>query len=171
MGVSNKQKTIKTIFKNLENTKGFERFTPNWTLKFTDETKATLKLNQENASEICGKIAEGRSYLFTLEDGNYNGKDWVAVRDVLASGGMPEQTKKVEVTPPQTQKPTVLPPADQPLNGPTTGMIINNSVTITMAQVAAGVLKPEKQVIIESIESWNEYFEGLIKSGKLYREF
>lgn len=167
MGVSNVQKTIKKIWKNTENTKGFEHFKPNWTLDFEDGTKAKLTLSEHNAAEICGKIAEGRSFLFTLEDGVYNGKNWVAVRDVLASGGMPSPAPtppapSAPVSPLSTEKPPVAP---QNVNGQAMGNRRTNAVNLVIAQIGAGTRKATESDIQAGLQFWENLFLDQEKTG------
>ncbi|MDE2103261.1 MAG: hypothetical protein KGL39_38805, partial [Patescibacteria group bacterium] len=82
MSVATEQKTIKKIWRNEKNTKGFANFTPNWNLVFTDGTEA--KINLEKYGHLKEKVAENGNYIFVLEDGVTDaGKPWSAVRDVL----------------------------------------------------------------------------------------
>ena len=173
MSVQNQQKTIKKISKFLENTQNFENFKPNWKVEFTDGTSAKLKLEQENAQVICGKLAEGKSYLFTLEDGVYNGKAWVKICDVLAQGGMPEQPKvpsSAISSVPHPQEPGPRVDTTMPLNGAAQGMIINNSVNLVCARIKAGVGKADPASIKTDIEYFNGYFENMVRTGKLQGE-
>ena len=155
MGVKNLQKTIKKIWDNRENPKGFEHHKPHFTYEFEDGMKAKLATSQVGFAEIRAKTQEGGSYLFTIEDGVYEGKNWYKVCDVLAQGGMPA----TPATPPQAPKPQKQVDATMPLSGPTMGMILNNATNIVTALINVKAFEPTTEATHQLIEEYSEYFE------------
>ena len=154
MGIANQEKTINKIKKYLENTQGFKNFKPKWVLEFSDGSTAKVPLEQKNASEICAKIQEGGSYLFTIEDGVYEGKAWWGVRDVIS-----------QVNTKQTQKQTTKIDTTIPLNGPQVGMILNNACLMTCARINAGQNKGTEEEIKKDMDFFCEYFENKSRQG------
>lgn len=172
MGVSNTVKKINKIWKNLENKKGYPNFQPNWNLVFEDGTEAKIKLSEYG--HLCEKVAEGGSYLFTIEDGvTDSGKQWFAIRDILASGGMPtplggHKPENVPGTPPQVQKQAIVDPT-MPVNGAALGMCLNNAVLIVVARLGTNdpsVLR-DALSIEKDIEFWGNKFLSMVRRGEI----
>lgn len=170
MAASLQQKTIKKIWKNLSNERGFENFQPHWNLVFTDGTEAKLKLSEPNFVKVSTFIEANGAYQFLIDSGTTDsGKTWLAVRDIV-------QEEKAQEKAPQVQKETHREPVDPTKGGvpgqpvitpPTVGMILNNSVALVCARIEAGKGNTDPASIKADIEYFNTYFLEMVQTGKI----
>ena len=87
----------------------------------------------------------------------------------------PHRAESAQKTTQQTQKETHREPFGKdttlPLPGASIGMIINNSVSIVVSRMGLPGTKTDPESIKKDISYWNEHFEEMARTGKLYEPF